>query len=187
MNYYRIVQTKILPKWYVKNHKDKKFTLLIVGCNSGEDIYNFAILLSEFKSNYKNFDFQILAVDDNSSFIEISKRAIYPEDSIKEIPMRIKKKYFLKSKNRQKKLVKISPELRKKVQFRKIDSLQSISFRERMDIIKINRQDFVKLPIIKKLINYFDNNGYLITNGKNFLIHYSSKFQEIFPNVYYLK
>ncbi len=183
MSYYKILQRKILPKWYSQN-KNNKYNVLIVGCNSGEEVYNFAILLSEFNSLYKNFDFQILAIDSNEKYIEFSKRGVYQEESIKHIPLVLKKKYFLKSKDRTKKLVKIAPELREKISFRKIASLNDISFREKMDLIKINRKEFINFKMIKKLTTMFNKHGYMITCCKNFLISNHSQFKEIFPNVY---
>ncbi len=185
MNQYKIIHTKILPKWYIKN-TNQKFNMLIIGCNSGEDIYNFGIIFYEFKKHFPDFDFQILAIDNNEKSINFSKRAIYHEDSISHIPDRIKHKYFLKSKNREKRLVRIVPELRAKVQFRKMESLENISFREKMDLIKINRKEFETLKIIKKLTTYFNKNGYLITKHTNIFLKSNPDFQELFPNVYYL-
>jgi chemotaxis protein methyltransferase CheR len=87
------------------------------GCSSGEEPYTLAIVLSEFREKYKDFDFLITATDISTRMLIKAETAIYAEDRVLAVKDNLKKKYLLKSKNQQSRTVRIVPELRSKVNF----------------------------------------------------------------------
>ena len=109
-----------------------------VGCSHGEEPYTIAMVLREFSERYPglDFDFQILATDAVPGTLQIAQRGIYHEDEISPVPMGLKKKYLLRSKDREKKLIRIVQELRKFVKFRNVDFMEEdLKFRESIDVI----------------------------------------------------
>jgi chemotaxis protein methyltransferase CheR len=96
------------------------------------------MVLSEFAKRYPGLDFQflILATDPSPEDLQQAKRAIYTEKSIGLMPMALRRKYLLRSKDDRRPLVRIAPEVRELVKFRKVDILgEEIRFRESIDII----------------------------------------------------
>ena len=85
------------------------------GCSSGQEAYTLAIILSEWGSHIPDFKFQILATDISISMLHVAKNAIYSEEDVQPMAQALRHKYLLRSKNNEKKLVQIIPELRNKV------------------------------------------------------------------------
>lgn len=106
------------------------------GCSSGEEPYTLAMVLAEFAAEHRDFRFSILASDVSSRILETAKTAIYPEERTNCIAMPIKKKYFHRSKDRSRSLVRVCPELRSRVVFRSINFMDAdLGVAEKMEII----------------------------------------------------
>lgn len=114
----------------------KKFAIWSAGCSTGEEPYTLAIVLSEFSESYPGFTFTVLATDISTKVLEKAKTGIYEEERLEPVPAHLVKKYFLKSKNREKKLVRIVPELRQLVKFRRLNFMdEDFGFREPINIV----------------------------------------------------
>lgn len=106
------------------------------GCSSGEEPYTLAMVASEFNDEQGDFHFSILASDISTRILETARKAIYPEDRTDDIAMYLKKKYLLRSRDRQRSLIRICPELRAKIAFKRINFMDDdFGLREKMDII----------------------------------------------------
>lgn len=106
------------------------------GCSSGEEPYTLAMVLSEYSQNNPDFKFSILASDISTQILKTAKTAIYPEERVDTIPLNLKKKYLLKSKERERALVRIAPHLRSTISFRRINFMDdSFDIAEKMDVI----------------------------------------------------
>lgn len=106
------------------------------GCSSGEEPYTMAMVLSEFAETNPDFRFSILASDISTQILKTAKNAVYPQERTDVIPHNLKKKYLLKSKNPALSLVRITPQLRSTVSFRRINFMDDeFDIAEKMDII----------------------------------------------------
>ncbi len=82
-------------------------------CSSGEEPYTMAVVLSEFAEQHPGFTFSILGSDISQNVLEKAARGVYPEKLVDMIPLDIKRKYFLRSKDRTNPTVRVSPQLQK--------------------------------------------------------------------------
>ena len=105
------------------------------GCSTGEEPYTLAMVLSEFGDAHHGFRSSILASDISTVVLSKSRNAIYAEDRVDPIPLHLKKKYLLKSRDKNKGLVRIVPQLRSMVQFRRLNFMEEFTLPEQMDII----------------------------------------------------
>ena len=106
------------------------------GCSSGEEPYTLSMVLSEYQSEHHNFDYNLLASDISTRILETARSGIYPEDRIADIAANLKKKYLLRSKDRSRGLVRICPELRAKITFRRLNFMDAdFGINEKMDVI----------------------------------------------------
>lgn len=127
----------VLPEW-LKNSFSGSRKLLIwsAGCSSGEEPYTLAMVLQDYAKQNQGFDFQIIASDISTKVLEKALMAIYEEEKVIPVPERMKRNYLLKSKDRQKPVVRIVSELRQKVRFRRINFMDSdYGIKEKADII----------------------------------------------------
>ncbi len=126
------------------------------GCSSGEEPYTLAMVLSELAETRRDFRFSILASDISSRILEQAIQAIYPDDRIEPIPDRLKKKYLLRSHDRTSSVVRICPEIRELVTFRRINFMDGdLGVRQKMDII-----------FCRNVVIYFDKSTQQTLMGK---------------------
>lgn len=154
--------------------KINKIEIWSAGCSSGEEPYTLAITLKEYSESVPGFDFNIFASDISTKVLKMASNAIYHEDRVKDIPFNLKKKYFLRSKNREDKQVRVIPELRKKMQFARINLLElPYSSTPSYHIIFCrNVLIYFDRETQQKILNALCSN--LITNGFLFLGHSES-------------
>ena len=129
---------KILPEW-ISNRASlsaKKLKVWSAGCSTGEEPYTLAMVLCELAAECPGFDFNIMATDISTRVLETAVRGIYEEEKVIPVPMDLKKKYLLKSKDKKSGLVRIVPELREKIRFRRLNFMDTeFGFNEKFDII----------------------------------------------------
>lgn len=106
------------------------------GCSTGEEPYTVAMLLKEYCCDKLGLNFSILATDICSTVLEKARRAVYEADRIAPVPAEFRCKYFLKSKDASKGLVRIVPELRRMVSFHQLNFMDNqFPITEQMDVI----------------------------------------------------
>ncbi|MFQ5455656.1 MAG: CheR family methyltransferase [Nitrospirota bacterium] len=149
----------------------RKLTVWSAGCSTGEEPYTLAMVLREFADRYQRLYYLILATDISTNVLEKARRGIYGQEKAELVPMPIKRKYFLKSKDRKKRLVRIVPELRAFVKFRRLNFMESnFEMREPMDIIFCrNVIIYFDRPTQERLLNRFCQ--HLISGGYIFMGH----------------
>ncbi len=172
-----------LPELLKYNSAGTKRPLKVwsAGCSTGEEPYTISIVIHEYSLNQNYYSFNILATDISTRVLEKAKLAIYEEERIDPVPEELIKKYFLRSKDRQKQLVRVVPEIRNKVNFQRLN-LMDFDFRtnEKFDIIFCRNviiyfDKKTQDELIAKLINYLNPGGYL------FLGHSESIFNSKLP------
>ena len=99
----------------------KKFIVWSAGCSSGEEPYTLAMVLNEYASQHPDFQHSILATDISTRVLEKARAGIYDQHLVEGVPYSLKQKYFLRSKDREKKLVRVVPELRSGVSFQRVN------------------------------------------------------------------
>jgi chemotaxis protein methyltransferase CheR len=116
---------------------NKQLNIWSAAASRGNEAYTIAIVLSEFSTKFPGFHFNyfILGTDISTEVLEAAKIGIYKHEEIDPVPMALRKKYFLKSKDKGKDLVRVTPEIRKRVRFRHLNLMDNFKLRQPMDII----------------------------------------------------
>ena len=112
---------------------EKKLRIWSAGCSTGEEPYTLAMVINEFAERYPScgFAWSILATDISTKVLEKARQAVFDRERVMPIPDPLKRKYLLKSKDRNKGLVRIVPELRQMVCFRRLNFMDDdFGFRE---------------------------------------------------------
>lgn len=94
------------------------------GCSSGEEPYTLAMVLSEFREKHHRFDFAIEATDISTRVLELAAEGIYKAEKTLPVPQTLKRKYIMTSKDKTRGLVRIVPELRASVRFRRLNFME---------------------------------------------------------------
>ena len=169
---------------------DRKLNVWSAGCSTGEEPYTLAMVLSEFEDQFQKFKFSILATDISTQVLDKAILGIYDLDRIQPIPLDFKKKYLLKSKDKQKALVRISSELRKLITFKRLNFMDNeFGMSECFDvifcrnvIIYFDKQTQEKL--IPKLCNYLNMGGYLFLGHSETILNMDLPMIQVAPSTY---
>lgn len=106
------------------------------GCATGEEPYTLAMVLQDYRAGRPEFDFQILATDVSTRVLRDAARGVYKEERAAPVPAEMKKRYFMRSRDRDRGLVRVVPELRGKISFRRLNFMEGdFGLREQMDVI----------------------------------------------------
>lgn len=170
----------------------KPFMIWSAGCSTGEEPYTLAMVMSGFRERYPGgvFDFVILATDISTAVLERARTGIYQERRLEFMPKPMKKKYLLRSKDRTKALVRIVPELRDKIGFRRINFLEEdFGFSEKVDIIFCrNVIIYFERPIQEKVLNslcrWLVPGGYLFMGHSETLHGLHVPLEAVSPTIY---
>jgi chemotaxis protein methyltransferase CheR len=146
----------------------KKIKVWSAGCSTGEEPYTLAIVLNEYFQDDVVKPFSIYASDISTEVLQKAKLGVYGLDEIDVVPLHLKKKYFLKSKNNSENIVRVVPELRSQIEFTRINLIDGhYNVPEEMDIIfcrnvLIYFDKQTQEQVINKLCRYLKPGGYLL-------------------------
>ncbi len=168
--HFSYLSESVLPKLpEIEQHNGVR--IWSAGCSSGEEPYTLAMTLSEYARSRQGFRYSILATDICTDVLKSAHRGIYDEEKIAPIPHEIKKRYLLRSKDRSRGVVRICPELRSAITFRRLNFMD-----DTFDIESPMRIIFCRNVIIyfdrqtqEKLLNKFCR--HLLPGGYLFLGH----------------
>ncbi|HMK60746.1 MAG TPA: protein-glutamate O-methyltransferase [Dissulfurispiraceae bacterium] len=160
------------------------------GCSTGEEPYTLAMVLKHLSGRTSDFDFMVLATDISTRVLESAKAAIYREESIGQIPDEMKKKYLLRGKADKSGLVRIAPEVREKVRFRRLNFMDGdFGMREPVDIIfcrnviiYFDRQ--TQEVLLNRFCSHLSPGGYLFLGHSETIHNMSLPLSSVAPTVY---
>jgi chemotaxis protein methyltransferase CheR len=118
------------PSW-----ESRPFLFWSAGCATGEEPYSLAMVLEQFRDHRPDFNFLILATDISSEVLERAKAGIFPTERIPDIPLALRKRFFRKSRDPRKNCVRIAPDLRKRVQFARLNLMEEFPIADQFDCI----------------------------------------------------
>ena len=188
--HFEFLEKTLLPE-YVNNFPlNRPLKIWSAGCSSGEEVYTIAITISEFINNHPGLNYSIFGTDISTEILRRAVNAIYKEEKINNIPIELKKKYFLKSKDRTKKLVRIVPELRNKANFARMNLMDSAyDVKDTFDVIfcrnvliYFNRE--IQESVINKLTRKLRTGGYFFIGHSESIMGMDVPLKQIKPTIF---
>jgi chemotaxis protein methyltransferase CheR len=119
--HFDFLRQTVLPEHMARSGSLMPLKVWSAGCSSGEEVYTLAMVFSEFQQEHKKFDYSIFGTDISTRILQKAVDAIYTEERVANIPLEIKRKYFLRSKDRVKPTVRVTPELRNKASYMRLN------------------------------------------------------------------
>jgi chemotaxis protein methyltransferase CheR len=169
---------------------NKPLSIWSAGCSTGKEPYTLAMVLKEFQLEQPDFSFDILDTDICTEILEKSVQGIYAEVKVAPIPERLKKKYLLRSKDPENRMVRIVPELRSLARFRRLNFMDDdFGFREPFDIIfcrnviiYFDRPTLERL--LSKLVDNLESGRYIFLGHSETLLGLNLPLKQMAPSVY---
>ena len=187
--HFEMLRDTILPSLMNKNKAYQPIRVWSAGCSTGMEPYTLAIVLSEFASSVRGFTFSILATDISTQALRAAVRGIYDEERVVAIPKHIKSKYFLRSKDKTKQLVRMAPEIRRQVEFQRLNFMEEFQLSKPMHIIFCrNVVIYFDKPTQQKLFTKLCRNllqgGYLFIGHSESLAGMDLPLNQLAPTLY---
>jgi chemotaxis protein methyltransferase CheR len=122
--HFEFLARRALPEM-AERAADRPLLVWSAGCSSGEEPYTLAMVLSEFGQEHPGFRFSILATDISTAVLARAELGIYPAESVEAVPPALRRKYLMRSRNSGSHQVRIAPELRRFVVFRRLNFMDA--------------------------------------------------------------
>ena len=134
--HFDFLTARALPDLTARNRAGRPLLLWSAGCSTGEEPYTLAMVLSEYAQTHPGFRFRILATDISTTVLAKADRGVYTGDVVAPVPAALKRKYFLRSRDRGSETVRVAPELRRLVEFRRLNFMDAdYGLQEKVDAI----------------------------------------------------
>lgn len=156
------------------NKGKKTLNIWSAGCSTGEEPYSIIMTMEEFRKQHAGLAYRLLASDVSTRVIQTAYHGIYDIEKIEPVTPLLRRGYFSRSKINPR-LVRVKPDFRKKVQFRRINFMN--------DHFGLKRSDF-DIIFCRNLLIYFDKKNqervinkfchHLVPGGLLFLGHSES-------------
>jgi chemotaxis protein methyltransferase CheR len=178
----------ILPQ-YVADGK-RKINIWSAACSSGEEPYTISIVLNEFIERNAGFSFSILGTDISSNVLNKAMLGIYSEKTVDVIPMHLKRKYFLRSKDRHNPTVRVVPQLQRNISLKYQNLMDSVyDITEKYDVIfcrnvLIYFDHETQEKVINKLCRHLIPGGYLFIGHSESVANMDVPLQSVKPTIF---
>lgn len=187
--HFEYLKNILLPQWMSEAGRFKSLKLWSAGCSIGAEPYTLAVVFSDFQASQPAFKFNILATDISNNVLQKAMKGIYTLDQARGLSKPVMHKYFLKSKDPKKRLIRVAPEVRNLVEFRRLNFMESFSFREQKDIIFCrNVIIYFDKPTQADLLGRFCNNlklgGHLFIGHSESLAGLNLPLRQVAPTIY---
>lgn len=188
--HFDFLSNTVLPEFISSKTGLKSIKVWSAGCSSGEEPYTLAIVMSDFAERNPGFDYSIVGTDISTQILQKAVNAVYKEERVANIPIDIKRKYFLKSKDRANPTVKLIADLRKRVRFGRLNFMEpTFSMTETFDVvfcrnvlIYFDRETQEK--VIQKLCERLKPNGYFFLGHSESIMNMDVPLKQVKPTIF---
>jgi chemotaxis protein methyltransferase CheR len=158
--------SKALPDLAERKGFSRKALVWSAGCSTGEEPYTLAMVLSEYAQGCPGFRFRVLATDISTAVLAKAAMGIFKSETIGPVPPDFRRKYFMRSRDPESDLLRIVPEVRSLIDFRRVNFMDSdFGLAERPEIIFCRNVIIyfdrdTQIRLLRKLTRYLTPGGY---------------------------
>ena len=125
--HFRILASRVLPSLIEKQGAARRAAVKVwsAAASTGAEPYTLAMVLDDFELHFPGFSSTILATDICTEVLQIAVRGIYPASMMAPVPPHMRERYVRASRDRAKDLARVIPRLRARVQFGRLNLMDS--------------------------------------------------------------
>lgn len=180
---------QVLPELCEGYNGYKEIKVWSAGCSSGEEVYTLAMVLHEFTEMLSNTDYHVTGTDVSLTMLAKAVEAVYTEDRIADIPVWLRKKYLLRSRDRAKQTVRINAETRARTDFKRLNLMDdTYDVYSQFDVIfcrnvLIYFDRATQCAVINKLAAKLKTGGYLFLGHSETVSGMQLRLTPVLPTV----
>jgi chemotaxis protein methyltransferase CheR len=119
--HFEFLVQKAIPELMARNESGRHLLIWSAGCSTGEEPYTLAMVLNECGPAHPGFRFRVLATDISNTVLAKADRGVFSSEVVRPVPPELRRKYFMRSRDRDSNLLRVVPELRQLVEFRRLN------------------------------------------------------------------
>jgi chemotaxis protein methyltransferase CheR len=187
--HFEFLAAEILPAWTAEDRTHLKRNLWSAGCSSGEEPYTLALLILNAFPREDLSQVKIHASDISTQVLAQAERGIYPLNRVEPLPPEWRRRFFQRGVGERQGFVKVKPEVRSLVNFFRLNFMDSLPFRENMDIIfcrnvMIYFEKETQIKLVDKFYQCLKPGGYLFIGHSESLCSHQHQFNYVKPTIY---
>lgn len=154
-HHFRYLAERFLPALRAQR-ADGPVRLWSAGCSSGEEAYSIAITLLEALSDIDRWQPRVLATDLDTAALDRARSGIYPIEAVQDLdPVRLRR-WFLRGRGSRTGQVRLRPEPRALVRFRRLNLIEDWGMRGELDAVFCrNVMIYFDVPTKRRLLSRF--------------------------------
>jgi chemotaxis protein methyltransferase CheR len=133
--HFDVLVRTVLPEFTAANRNVREMRIWSAGCSTGEEPYTLAMVLSEYARSHPGFRFRVLATDISTDVLAKAERGVFTSAVARPVPPDLWRRYFMRSRDRRSDLLRVVPELRETIEFRRVNLMEEFGIPELMDAI----------------------------------------------------
>jgi chemotaxis protein methyltransferase CheR len=187
--HFDFLAAEALPELMRQGDGTRGLLIWSAGCSTGEEPYTLAMVLSEYRQSHPEFRFRILATDIATTVLEKAKLGVFNSDVVRPVPRELLRKYFMRSRDPNSPLLRVIPELRETIEFRRLNLMEEFGMAELADaifcrnvIIYFDRPTQERL--LQKLSRQLVEGGYLFMGHSESLQQMDVQLVPVAPALY---
>lgn len=175
---------------FVSKRNGGVFKVWSAGCSSGEELYTISLVLNEFRRENLSFNFSILGTDISQNVMGIAAKGIYGEKKLDAVSLDLKRRYFLKSKDRDVPTIKVRPELQSNVSLKYLNLMDSTYDIKEMYSVIFCRNVMIYFDratqeaVINKLCRNLEPGGYFFIGHSESLSGMDVPLEHVKPTIF---
>jgi chemotaxis protein methyltransferase CheR len=159
--------------------------------SNGAEAYTIAMVLADLAAAQGNFRFSILGTDISTDVLAQAERAVYPAEMVSPVPTDKRGRYVMHTRNPSaRNEVRIGPELRRMVQFARLNLMdKTYPFDRDVDVIFLrnvliyfDKKD--QEAVITRLVGHLRPGGFLLLGHSESMIGTSVTMRQVAPAVF---
>lgn len=185
------LEETLLPTEFARGWgRDGVFKIWSAASSTGEEAYTLAIVLSEFARKNGGFDFRILGTDISTAVLDAARKGVYQASRIEPVDPALRRRYFLKSKDPESDLVRVSADLRRRAQFHRLNLMHKrYPIRDKFHVIFCRNviiyfERSRQIELLMRLYDHLVPGGYLFLGHSESLAGMSIPVQSVAPTIY---
>jgi chemotaxis protein methyltransferase CheR len=179
-----------IPEMVKGNGSGRPLLVWSAGCSSGEEPYTLSMVLSEYSNTHPGFRFRVLATDICTAVLEKASLAVFHTELAAPVPAELRRRYFLRSRDHVSKQIRIVPELRNLVEFRRLNFMDAdYGLKEKADVIFCRNviiyfDRATQEHILRKLAHQLAPGGYMFLGHSETLSGLDVPLASVGPSTY---
>ncbi len=155
------------------------------GCSSGEEPYTILFVAADALGPERIGSLELLATDISTRVLERARAGIYPKERLEGLPAGWAQRFFQKGEGRWAGMVRVKPEWRARVEFRRLNLMEDFSHLGRFHAIFCrNVMIYFDKPTQERLVERFSER---LAPGGWFLIGHSEGLMGIRHGLHYVR